>query len=88
VEKKRRYKINDCIQELAQLLPVSYDIDLNKKKGYILEKSVEYIQKLQADRAKKIELERRHRELEKQNRKLLLELQVFLAVDDHCCYNI
>jgi len=26
VEKRRRYKINDCISELATLLPPSYDL--------------------------------------------------------------
>jgi len=26
VEKRRRYKINDCISELATLLPPSYDV--------------------------------------------------------------
>lgn len=46
------------------------------KKGYILEKSVEYIQELKKDSEKKAETEGRVKELERENRQLHLELQV------------
>jgi hypothetical protein len=75
IEKRRRYKINDCITELARLLPQSYDLDLQNKKGVILQASVDYIKRLQQDQEEMSEIVTRHEELEKANRQLMLDIQ-------------
>ena len=75
IEKRRRYKINDCIQELATLLPSSYDLDLQNKKGTILQASVDYIQRLKKDHDRMSEMADQQKELERKNRQLMLEVQ-------------
>lgn len=77
IEKKRRSKINDYIHELATLLPENYDIDLQNKKGNILEASVDYIRKLQTDEKRLHQMKKQQEELEKQNRRLHLQIQLF-----------
>lgn len=76
IEKRRRSKINDSIHELGTLLPDSYDIDLQNKKGNILEASVNYIRKLQNDEKRISQMKKQQDELERQNRKLQLQIQL------------
>lgn len=76
IEKKRRSKINDYIHELATLLPENYDIDLQNKKGNILEASVDYIRKLQGEEKRMSQMKKQQDELERQNRKLQLQIQL------------
>jgi hypothetical protein len=81
IEKKRRSKINDYIHELATLLPENYDIDLQNKKGNILEASVDYIRKLQTDEKRLHQMKKQQEELEKQNRRLHLQIQLFQSMN-------
>jgi len=75
IEKRRRYKINDCIQELSRLLPSSYDLDLQNKKGTILQAAVDYIQRLQKDQDSLVDMTNRQLSLERSNRQLLIQIQ-------------
>jgi len=82
VERRRRFNINDRIKELGTLLPKSnesyYEIvrDVRPNKGTILKSSVDYIKclKQEINRLRKTEL--RQREMEMENKKLLMRIQV------------
>lgn len=82
VERRRRFNINDRIKELGTLLPKSnesyYEIvrDVRPNKGTILKSSVDYIKclKQEINRLRKTEL--RQREIEMENKKLLMRIQV------------
>ena len=52
--------------------------DLQNKKGNILEASVDYIRKLQTDEKRLHQMKKQQEELEKQNRRLHLQIQVSL----------
>lgn len=81
IERRRRYNINDRIKELGDLLPQRnephYDLvrDSRANKGTILKSSVDYIKVLKNDvnKMKKIEVD--NRQLQQENRKLLLRIQ-------------
>lgn len=82
VERRRRFNINDRIKELGTLLPKSnesyYEIvrDVRPNKGTILKSSVDYIKclKQEINRLRKTEL--KQREMEMENKKLLMRIQV------------
>jgi Helix-loop-helix DNA-binding domain len=82
VERRRRFNINDRIKELGTLLPKSnesyYEIvrDVRPNKGTILKSSVDYIRclKQEISRLKKTEL--KQKEMEIQNKRLMLRIQV------------
>lgn len=82
VERRRRFNINDRIKELGTLLPKSnesyYEIvrDVRPNKGTILKSSVDYIKclKVEINRLRKTEL--RQREMEMENKKLMMRIQV------------
>ncbi|KAG5671862.1 hypothetical protein PVAND_002033 [Polypedilum vanderplanki] len=81
IERRRRFNINDRIKELGSLLPKSnesyYEIvrDVRPNKGTILKSSVDYIKclKQEINRLRKTEL--KQKEMEMQNRKLLMRIQ-------------
>ncbi|XP_046449469.1 protein eyes shut-like isoform X4 [Daphnia pulex] len=81
IERRRRFNINDRIKELGTLLPKSndpyYDCfrDVRQNKGGILKASVDYIRRLRHDRDRLAQNEARQRQLELQNRRLLLRIQ-------------
>lgn len=55
---------------------VAYFRDLQNKKGNILEASVDYIRKLQGEEKRMSQMKKQQDELERQNRKLQLQIQV------------
>ncbi|XP_061187491.1 microphthalmia-associated transcription factor-like isoform X2 [Saccostrea echinata] len=75
IERRRRFNINDRIKELGTLLPKSTDPDMRQNKGTILKASVDYIRRLKRDQDKMKTLEARQRQLEMNNRKMLLRMQ-------------
>jgi len=85
IERRRRFNINDRIKELGTLLPKSNDPDMcryydcfrdvRQNKGGILKASVDYIRRLRHDRDRLAQNEARQRQLELQNRRLLLRIQ-------------
>ncbi|XP_076340104.1 microphthalmia-associated transcription factor-like isoform X2 [Tachypleus tridentatus] len=81
IERRRRFNINDRIKELGNLLPKNNDPyfdlvrDLRQNKGTILKASVDYVRCLKKDVVKISHMEERQRQLEHQNRKLLLRIQ-------------
>ncbi|ESO90442.1 hypothetical protein LOTGIDRAFT_89098, partial [Lottia gigantea] len=75
IERRRRFNINDRIKELGTLLPKSTDPDMRQNKGTILKASVDYIRRLKRDQDKMRHAEEKNRQLEAQNRKLLLRMQ-------------
>lgn len=81
IERRRRYNINDRIKELGTLLPHDdsryHDIvrDMKHNKGTILKASVDYVRTLKREVAKLPDMERKHRELEGENRRLSLQIQ-------------
>nr|XP_022299066.1 microphthalmia-associated transcription factor-like isoform X3 [Crassostrea virginica] len=75
IERRRRFNINDRIKELGTLLPKSTDPDMRQNKGTILKASVEYIRRLKKDQDRLKMMEARQRQLEMNNRKMLLRMQ-------------
>ncbi|XP_078047563.1 transcription factor Mitf isoform X2 [Augochlora pura] len=81
IERRRRFNINDRIKELGTLLPKTndpyYEIvrDVRPNKGTILKSSVEYIKLLKNEVTRMKQHELRHKQLEHQNRRLLLRVQ-------------
>ncbi|XP_076175576.1 transcription factor Mitf isoform X3 [Ptiloglossa arizonensis] len=81
IERRRRFNINDRIKELGTLLPKTndpyYEIvrDVRPNKGTILKSSVEYIKLLKNELTRMKQNELRHKQLENQNRRLLLRVQ-------------
>ncbi|XP_076237755.1 transcription factor Mitf isoform X2 [Calliopsis andreniformis] len=81
IERRRRFNINDRIKELGTLLPKTndpyYEIvrDVRPNKGTILKSSVEYIKLLKNELTRMKQHELRHKQLEHQNRRLLLRVQ-------------
>ncbi|XP_043479482.1 microphthalmia-associated transcription factor isoform X1 [Leptopilina heterotoma] len=81
IERRRRFNINDRIKELGTLLPKTndpyYEIvrDVRPNKGTILKSSVEYIKLLKNELTRMKQSELRHKQLENQNRRLLLRVQ-------------
>lgn len=81
VERRRRFNINDRIKELGTLLPknneVYYEIvrDVRPNKGTILKSSVDYIKclKHEINRLRRTEL--KQKEIEQQNKRLLMRIQ-------------
>ncbi|XP_076676343.1 transcription factor Mitf isoform X2 [Andrena cerasifolii] len=72
IERRRRFNINDRIKELGTLLPKTND---PPNKGTILKSSVEYIKLLKNELTRMKQNELRHKQLEHQNRRLLLRVQ-------------
>ncbi|XP_013786837.1 microphthalmia-associated transcription factor-like isoform X2 [Limulus polyphemus] len=81
IERRRRFNINDRIKELGTLLPKNNDPhfdlvrDLRQNKGTILKASVDYVRCLKKEVSKIPRMEERQKQLEHQNRKLLLRIQ-------------
>ncbi|XP_071439256.1 transcription factor EC isoform X2 [Hetaerina americana] len=81
IERRRRFNINDRIKELGTLLPKNndpyYEIvrDLRPNKGTILKSSVEYIKCLKHELQRMKQAEVRQKQVEQQNRRLLLRIQ-------------
>ncbi|XP_023245911.1 microphthalmia-associated transcription factor [Copidosoma floridanum] len=81
IERRRRFNINDRIKELGTLLPKTndpyYEIvrDVRPNKGTILKSSVEYIKLLKNELSRMKQNELRHKQIEHQNRRLLLRIQ-------------
>lgn len=90
VERRRRFNINDRIKELGTLLPKNnesyYEIvrDVRPNKGTILKSSVDYIKVLkhEINRLRKAELKQKDMEL--QNKRLMMRVQVNNSVVDDC----
>lgn len=86
VERRRRFNINDRIKELGTLLPKNndpyYEVvrDVRPNKGTILKSSVDYIKCLKHEVTRLKQNEIRQKQIEHQNRRLLLRIQV-LTVD-------
>ncbi|XP_059928817.1 transcription factor E3-like isoform X2 [Gadus macrocephalus] len=75
IERRRRFNINDRIQELGAMIPRSADQELRWNKGTILKASVDYIRRLQKEQQRARDLEVRQRTLENSNRALELRVQ-------------
>ncbi|XP_076330627.1 microphthalmia-associated transcription factor-like [Tachypleus tridentatus] len=82
IERRRRFNINDRIKELGTLYLRTmtrdhFDLvrDLRQNKGTILKASVDYVRCLKKEVSKIPHMEERQRQLEHQNRKLLLRIQ-------------
>lgn len=82
VERRRRFNINDRIKELGTLLPKNndpyYEVvrDVRPNKGTILKSSVDYIKCLKHEVTRLKQNELRQKQIEHQNRRLLLRIQV------------
>jgi hypothetical protein len=82
IERRRRYNINDRIKELGTLLPKTDETryfelvrDMKQNKGTILKASVDYMKCLKKEVSKIPDLERKHRELEMENKRMLLKIE-------------
>ena len=82
IERRRRYNINDRIKELGTLLPKCeetkyFDLvrDMKQNKGTILKASVDYMKCLKREVCKIPDLERKHRELEMENKRMLMKIE-------------
>lgn len=81
IERRRRFNINDRIKELGTLLPKNndpyYEIvrDVRPNKGTILKSSVDYIKCLKHEVSRLKQNEIRQKQIEYQNRRLLLRVQ-------------
>lgn len=81
IERRRRFHINDRIKELSTLLPKNSDPyfelvkDLRQHKGTILKATVDYIRCLKQDVRKIPIVEEQNRQLENNNKRLLLRIQ-------------
>jgi hypothetical protein len=82
IERRRRFNINDRIKELGTLLPKSnesyYELvrDVRPNKGTILKSSVDYIKCLKHENNRLRKSEVRQKEIEVQNKKLIMRIQV------------
>lgn len=82
VERRRRFNINDRIKELGTLLPKNndpyYEVvrDVRPNKGTILKSSVDYIKCLKHEVTRLKQNENRQKQIENQNRRLMLRIQV------------
>ncbi|KAH8316846.1 hypothetical protein KR074_003448, partial [Drosophila pseudoananassae] len=82
IERRRRFNINDRIKELGTLLPKGseafYEVvrDIRPNKGTILKSSVDYIKCLKHEVSRLKQNEIRQRQMEIQNRKLMLRIRV------------
>lgn len=82
VERRRRFNINDRIKELGTLLPKNndpyYEVvrDVRPNKGTILKSSVDYIKCLKHEVTRLKQSELRQKQIEHQNRRLMLRIQV------------
>ncbi|XP_023217251.1 microphthalmia-associated transcription factor-like isoform X2 [Centruroides sculpturatus] len=81
IERRRRFNINDRIKELGTLLPKMSDPyfelvkDLRQNKGTILKATVDYMRCLKQDVQKIPIVEEQNRQLEQNNKRLLLRIQ-------------
>ncbi|RWS09442.1 transcription factor EC-like protein [Dinothrombium tinctorium] len=82
IERRRRYNINDRIKELGTLLPKTEDTryfeivrDMKQNKGTILKASVDYMKCLKKENLRIPDLERKQRELEMENKRMLLRIK-------------
>lgn len=82
IERRRRYNINDRIKELGTLLPKTEETkyfelvrDMKQNKGTILKASVDYMKCLKKEVSKIPDLERKHRELEMENKRMLMKIE-------------
>lgn len=81
IERRRRFNINDRIKELGTLLPKTndpyYEVvrDVRPNKGTILKSSVDYIKCLKHEVTRLKQNESRQKQIEYQNRRLLLRIQ-------------
>lgn len=75
IERRRRYNINDRIKELGTLVPKSNDPDIRWNKGSILKASVDHMRDLQRRVAHTNHIERKQRELQHVNSRLMLRIQ-------------
>uniref|UniRef100_A0A336LML8 CSON011283 protein n=1 Tax=Culicoides sonorensis TaxID=179676 RepID=A0A336LML8_CULSO len=84
IERRRRFNINDRIKELGTLLPKTndpyYEVvrDVRPNKGTILKSSVDYIKCLKHEVSRLKQSEARQKQIEYENRRLLLRIQVVL----------
>lgn len=89
VERRRRFNINDRIKELGTLLPKNndpyYEVvrDVRPNKGTILKSSVDYIKCLKHEVTRLKQNEIRQKQIEHQNRRLLLRIQVIEIQQQH-----
>ncbi|XP_061196426.1 transcription factor EB-like [Saccostrea echinata] len=74
IERRRRYKINDRIQELAALLPPTVHPAMKVHKGSILKASVDYIRELKKDTSRLILFESKRKAMETKYHKMMLKL--------------
>ncbi|XP_061196403.1 microphthalmia-associated transcription factor-like [Saccostrea echinata] len=74
IERRRRYKINDRIQELAALLPPTVHPAMKLHKGSILKASVDYIKELKKDTSRLILVESKRKAMDTKYHKMLLKL--------------
>lgn len=87
VERRRRFNINDRIKELGTLLPKNnesyYEIvrDVRPNKGTILKSSVDYIKCLKHENNRLRRVELKQKEIEVQNKRLLMRIQVRVKND-------
>lgn len=85
VERRRRFNINDRIKELGTLLPKNndpyYEVvrDIRPNKGTILKSSVDYIKCLKHEINRLKQNEYRQKQVEYQNRRLLMRVQVCIS---------
>ena len=82
IERRRRYNINDRIKELGTLLPKCEENkyfelvrDMKQNKGTILKASVDYMKCLKKEVNKIPDLERKNRELEQEQRRMMVKLE-------------
>jgi len=79
IERRRRYNINERIQELGTLLPrgdpryIHITRDMKYNKGTILRASVDYVKCLR-DEVDRLRSEKRYRELEEENRRMKMQV--------------
>lgn len=98
IERRRRYNINDRIQELATLLPKHYAQEGRSwNKGEILRCTVEYVRRLQSQQQSLFAMIERNRRLEQRNQQLRNEVKNLLMlatgqlrqiVDGSSCGNV
>ncbi|XP_062583523.1 uncharacterized protein LOC134245247 [Saccostrea cucullata] len=74
IERRRRYNINDRIQELAALLPPTVHPSMKLHKGSILKASVEYIRELKKDTSRLISFESKRKTMETKYQKMMIKL--------------
>lgn len=81
IERRRRYNINDRIKELGTLLPREdsryFELvrDMKQNKGTILKASVDFLKCLKKEVSKIPDLEKKHKNLELENRRMMMRIQ-------------